>query len=249
MTNNILPQRPTLLLTRPQKDAEAFAQEVLSHQPAAQILISPVLTITPFSTLPDLSAYAAVVFTSRHAVACFAHAHIPKKMTCFAVGEATAEAAKKLGFLVINSAGAAQDLILLVQKTGAAGPLIHPHGQHARGQIATTLTKKGIPCAECVIYDQIETPLSVQARALLTQPQALLVPVFSPRSARLLQRYGPLPNGSEIIAISQTVAACFSTQPHIKTTVACHPNRGAMLKAVLRRFQDMMLIDPTIKGT
>lgn len=249
MTNNILPQRPTLLLTRPQKDAQAFAQEVLSHQPAAQILISPVLTITPIGTLPDLSAYAAVVFTSRHAVACFAHAHIPKKMTCFAVGEATAEAAKKLGFLVISSAGAAQDLILLVQKTGAAGPLIHPHGQHARGQIATTLTKKGIPCAECVIYDQIETPLSIQARALLTQPQALLVPVFSPRSARLLQPYGPLPNGSEIIAISQTVAACFSTQPHIKTTVACHPNRGAMLKAVLRRFQDMMLIDPTIKGT
>ena len=249
MTNNILPQRPTLLLTRPQKDAQAFAQEVLSHQPAAQILISPVLTITPIGTLPDLSAYAAVVFTSRHAVACFAHAHIPKKMTCFAVGEATAEAAKKLGFLVISSAGAAQDLILLVQKTGAAGPLIHPHGQHARGQIAATLTKKSIPCAECVIYDQIETPLSVQARALLTQPQALLVPVFSPRSARLLQRYGPLPNGSEIIAISQTVAACFSTQPHIKTTVACHPNRGAMLKAVLRRFQDMMLIDPTIKGT
>ena len=249
MTNNILPQRPTLLLTRPQKDAQAFAQEVLSHQPAAQILISPVLTITPIGTLPDLSAYAAVVFTSRHAVACFAHAHIPKKMTCFAVGEATAEAAKKLGFSVINSAGAAQDLILLVQKTGAAGPLIHPHGQHARGQIATTLTKKGIPCAECVIYDQIETPLSIQARALLTQPQALLVPVFSPRSARLLQRYGPLPNGSEIIAISQTVAACFSTQAHIKTTVACHPNRGAMLKAVLRRFQDMMLIDPTIKGT
>ena len=77
---------------------------------------------------------------------------------------------------------------------GAAGPVIHPHGQHARGQIATTLTKKGIPCAECVIYDQIETPLSIQARALLTQPQALLVPVFSPRSARLLQRYGPLPN-------------------------------------------------------
>ena len=249
MTNNILPQRPTLLLTRPQKDAQAFAQEVLSHQPAAQILISPVLTITPIGTLPDLSAYAAVVFTSRHAVACFVHAPIPKKMTCFAVGEATAEVAKKLGFSVINSAGAAQDLILLVQKTGAAGPLIHPHGQHARGQIATTLTKKGIPCAECVIYDQIETPLSIQARALLTQPQALLVPVFSPRSARLLQRYGPLPNGSEIIAISQTVAACFSTQPHIKTTVACHPNRGAMLKAVLRRFQDMMLIDPTIKGT
>jgi|TARA_B100001059_G_scaffold233630_1_gene274111 uroporphyrinogen-III synthase len=249
MTNNILPQRPTLLLTRPQKDAQAFAQEVLSHQPAAQILISPVLTITPIGTLPDLSAYAAVVFTSRHAVACFVHAPIPKKMTCFAVGEATAEAAKKLGFSVINSAGAAQDLILLVQKTGAAGPLIHPHGQHARGQIAATLTKKGIPCAECVIYDQIETPLSIQARALLTQPQALLVPVFSPRSARLLQRYGPLPNGSEIIAISQTVAACFSTQPHIKTTVACHPNRGAMLKAVLRRFQDMMLIDPTIKGT
>ncbi|MDG2190730.1 MAG: uroporphyrinogen-III synthase, partial [Paracoccaceae bacterium] len=246
MTNNILPQRPTLLLTRPQKDAQAFAQEVLSHQPAAQILISPVLTITPIGTLPDLSAYAAVVFTSRHAVACFAHAHIPKEIICFAVGEATAEAAKKLGFLVINSAGAAQNLILLVQKTGAAGPLIHPHGQHARGQIATTLTKKGIPCAECVIYDQIETPLSIQARALLTQPQALLVPVFSPRSARLLQRYGPLPNGSEIIAISQTVAACFSTQPHIKTTVACHPNRGAMLKAVLRRFQDMMLIDPTI---
>ena len=249
MTNNILPQHPTLLLTRPQKDAQAFAQEVLSHQPVAQILISPVLTITPIGTLPDLSAYAAVVFTSRHAVACFAHAHIPKKMTCFAVGEATAEVAKKLGFLVISSAGAAQDLILLVQKTGAAGPVIHPHGQHARGQIAATLTKKGIPCAECVIYDQIETPLSIQARALLTQPQALLVPVFSPRSARLLQRYGPLPNGSEIIAISQTVAACFSTQPHIKTTVACHPNRGAMLKAVLRRFQDMMLIDPTIKGT
>jgi uroporphyrinogen-III synthase len=84
---------------------------------------------------------------------------------------------------------------------------------------------------------------------LFTRPQALLVPVFSPRSARLLQRYGPLPNGSEIIAISQTVAACFSTQPHIKTTVAPHPNRGAMLKAVLRRLQDMMLIEPTNKGT
>ncbi len=249
MTNNILPQRPTLLLTRPQKDAQAFAQEILSHQPTAQILISPVLDITPIGTLPDLSAYAAVLFTSRHAVACFAHVPIPRKMICFAVGEATADAAKKLGFYVISSAGASQDLILSVQKTGAGGPLIHPHGQHTRGQIAATLTKKGIPCAECVIYDQIKMPLSVQARTLLAQPQALLVPVFSPRSARLLQPYGPLPQGSEIIAISKTVAACFSTQAHIKKTVVRCPNCSAMLKAVLSRLQDMMLIEPTNKST
>ena len=146
MTNNILPQRPTLLLTRPQKDAQAFAQEVLSHQPAAQILISPVLTITPIGTLPDLSAYAAVVFTSRHAVACFAHAPIPKKMTCFAVGEATAEAAKKLGFFS--------------DKQRRSGARSYPIGAKDRGSRATySPARAACPGPDCYDPHQKRHPL------------------------------------------------------------------------------------------
>jgi uroporphyrinogen-III synthase len=86
-----------------------------------------------------------------------------------------------------------------------------------------------------VAYDQIARPLSAPARAALDAGAPIILPVFSPRSSRLLaheaaQAQAPL----DLIAISAAAAAPWKDRP-VSIAIAAAPDSAAMEEAVAER--------------
>ena len=161
--------KPAVLLTRPQMQAEDFASllgDVL-------VVISPILRIVAVDHDATLLAVAeGVVLTSVHAVPAAAPG---RGRPAFCVGTATAEAARRAGFAVTVGPGDMDGLRPLIGDIKQH--LIHPHGRHRAGDA-------GVPGV--VVYDQKSQPLNDEARTLLAGDTPVILPLFSPRSARLV---------------------------------------------------------------
>lgn len=162
---------PTLLLTRPEPAARRFAAAAAPL--GLPVLISPVLRIVPVAhDAGRLAAAEGLVFTSVHAVPA---AGAGRGRPAICVGPATAQAAREAGFAVTEGPGDAARMLPLLQELGPGW--LHPHGAHVA---------KVLPVPGVVVYDQLPLELSLAARALLAGPGPVILPLFSPRSARLL---------------------------------------------------------------
>ncbi len=160
--------RPVLLLTRPLADSQRFAAML----PEWRAVISPILRIVPVDhDGAALHEAPGLVFTSAHAVA---SAGPGRGRLAICVGRHTAQAAQAAGFAVQAGNGFAESLLPLIRDAGV--PLIHPHGRHLAREL---------PVPGMVVYDQQAQPLTDQARALLAGNAPVVLPLFSPRSARL----------------------------------------------------------------
>lgn len=164
------PDAPVVLITRPEAAARRFAAQVealgLRH------VIAPLLRIieVPHDAQAVREA-TGLVFTSENGVR-FAGPGNGRPAWC--VGPRTAEAAAAAGYDVTEGPGDAAGLIPLI---GDLGPgWLHPHGAH----VAARLPVPGI-----VVYDQLPLPLPPEAGALLRGSSPVILPLFSPRSARL----------------------------------------------------------------
>ncbi len=162
---------PLLLLTRPEPAARRFAAGV-AHL-GLPVVISPVLTILPVAHDADrLAGARGLVFTSVHAVPA---AGPGGGRPAICVGPATAEAARAAGFRVTEGPGDAARMLPLLDGLGAGW--LHPHGTHVA---------KVLPVPGMVVYDQLPQPLTAEARAALAGRAPVILPLFSPRSARVL---------------------------------------------------------------
>lgn len=205
---------PTLLLIRPEPDSRRFAEML----PEYRAVISPILRIVPVPhDAARLAEAGGLVFTSAHGVSA---AGPGRGRIALCVGTRTAEVAQAAGFDARAGNGFAESLLPMI--AAAKVPLIHPHGRH----LAKTLPVSGV-----VVYDQLAMGLSDEARALLDSGVDVALPLFSPRSARLMSesvagaraRLGP-------VAISNAVAANWSGPGHV--VVAAQPDITAMAAAI-----------------
>ena len=161
---------PALLLTRPGDASRRFAAQV-AHL-GLPVVISPVLRIVPVEhDAARLAAAQGLVFTSVHAVPA---AGAGRGRPAICVGPATAEAARAAGFGVTEGPGDAERMMLLL--TGLGAGWLHPHGRHLA---------KVLPVPGMMVYDQVPQALSDAAQNLLAGAEPVLLPLFSPRSARL----------------------------------------------------------------
>jgi uroporphyrinogen-III synthase len=206
--------RPILLLTRPGDDSERTAARI-----GADVIVAPILQIVPVDHDGAALARApGLVFTSAHAVA---SAGPGRGRPAICVGERTGQVARDAGFAVIQGAGTADSLVPLIAASPV--PLVHPHGRH----LAQRLAVRGI-----VVYDQRPQPLTARARAALMGARPVVVPVYSPRSARLL---AGMAAGARaplwLVAISDAAAAVW-TAPAARRAVADQPSGRAMDAAI-----------------
>lgn len=225
---------PTILLTRPQAQSRRFAQE-LRQVTDLPVLIAPLMEAHVLA--PDLpkASFRAVILTSETGAAAAGQlAGLPRRAIC--VGQRTADAARAAGFLPEVAGPDADGLVATLLARPEAGPLLHLRGRDASGAVAERLTMGGIVTESAIVYEQIAQPLGPEARALLAGEAAVLVPLFSPRSARLLAAAvaeGPLaPLG--IAALSPAVAEAARDLPHHWLETAEHPDAAAMCMAVQR---------------
>lgn len=206
--------RPILLLTRPGDDSERTAARI-----GADVIVAPILQIVPVDHDGAALARApGLVFTSAHAVA---SAGPGRGRPAICVGERTGQVARDAGFAVIQGAGTADSLVPLIAASPV--PLVHPHGRH----LAQRLAVPGV-----VVYDQRPQPLTARARAALMGARPVVVPVYSPRSARLL---AGMAAGARaplwLVAISDAAAAAW-TAPAARRAVADQPSGRAMDAAI-----------------
>lgn len=174
------PQLLPVLLTRPAEGNARFAA----------LLDGPVLSAPlaePRFLAPPLPRAEAVIFTSATAVQALGGAVPAPRAWC--VGDRTAAVARAAGFAARSAAGDAEALIKAILAAKETGPLLHPRGRASRGDVAGRLSAAGIPTTEAVVYEMEDRPLSAAARSLLLG--AVIVPLFSPASARRFLRAAP----------------------------------------------------------
>ncbi|MFV0492786.1 MAG: uroporphyrinogen-III synthase [Pseudorhodobacter sp.] len=225
---------PVFLLTRPEPQGAAMAARLVDLFPDAAVVRSPLLT-TDFRAppLPE-GPFSAVVFTSQAGVeAARRLTGLPQRAYC--VGDRTAEAARKAGFVALSAGGAAEDLITIILETGEMGPLLHLRGAHSRGEIAARLAEAGVRAQALVIYEQRAQQLSGAAAGLLAGRNPVIAPLLSPRSARLFLReitrigaVAPL----FCPVLSPSIAAEIPETPDRRVFLATRPDLEALTKAI-----------------
>lgn len=224
---------PTILITRPEPSGAAFAKEVQKViGTKAKLILSPVMQIEPCGELPDLTPIRHLVFSSRHAVEAFARRTDRRDIPAYAVGEATAQAGRDIGLSVTACGGDARQMLKRICDDGLRGPFLHIRGEHTTGNLAKDLNRAGLETVEAIVYRQRSLTLTADAKESLQKKAPVILPLFSPRSARLVLSGAVVKAPLFVAAISENVANEVSPETVRKVIVAQEPTARAMVGAI-----------------
>ncbi|MEK7266376.1 MAG: uroporphyrinogen-III synthase [Pseudomonadota bacterium] len=234
-----------VIVTRPSPDAEIFAREAASI--GAEPVLSPVMAIRVRETTIDLAGAAALAFTSANGVRAFAALSPARDLKAFAVGAATAEAARGEGFREVEAAeGDVESLSRIISKAKLASHILHLAGSERTGDLVRQLSAKGIAARREVIYDalEIEDLASKAAAILADEGENPFVVFFSPRSARLFLRQAARAGltkalrGATALCLSAEIAAAVAEAPWSAVLVAQERTSAAMLRLIADAFAE-----------
>ena len=237
----------TALITRPEEDARPLAEALAARGVAT--VIEPLLAIRPLpeaasDLAKDLAGVQALLFTSANGARAFAELSPRRDIGVLAVGDATASAARELGFTAVESAGGdVQALARLVKQRlkPAGGPLFHAAGSAVAGDLAEILAAGGFDLRRRMLYESATaTALSPETSAALKAGRIDLVLLFSPRTAVTfaeLARAAAV-DASEMTALclSPAVATAVSGLAWKKVEVAEKPDLPSLLALVDKRL-------------
>jgi len=146
-----------LLVTRPEPDAtrEAETLRARGHEP----VLAPLLKIEFIEDVPlNLNGAQAIVITSRNALrALGSHPERDKaiELPLFAVGEATAWAARQMGFtevMIGPGTGAGLPPIICTERHPDQGPLVHIGAEKVAFDLKGALEEDGFDLRRVVLY-------------------------------------------------------------------------------------------------
>ena len=240
-----MPQRPCLMLTRPVSDSARFAAQAQAAGWQGAVLIAPLLEIVLLPLdVTTLRSARTLVLTSQHAVRALSLATDARDWVVWAVGPRTAQEARAAGFAVVHqSGGDAKALLDDLTHSPPPAPVVHLRGRHAAADIAAALQAQGQDATAVVSYEQVARPLSEQAQARLRQGGDVVLPVFSPRSGRLLAdaitEIVPASTRLHLIAISKAAADAVAIIPVATCHIAAHPDARSMCDALASMQQTL----------
>ena len=233
------------LVTRPLEDAAPLVRALADR--GIETIVAPLLAI---AALPDaarrlgdaLIGAQALLFTSANGARIFAAASPRRELPVFAVGDASAAAARIAGFRTVTSAGGdVTDLAALVRAKLAPqnGAVVHAAGSTVAGDLGGALEAAGFTYRRAVIYDAVTAEtLPADATAAMRAGGLDLALFFSPRTAATfvrLVRAADLAHASSAItalALSEAVAAALASLTWQSVRVAAQPTQGALLAAL-----------------
>lgn len=168
-----------VLILRPEPDGSRLAQRLAGHD----CIVSPLLEIVPGDMPPPMDPPAAIALTSRQA-AQPAFRPAWARTPLYAIGPGTAQAARDAGFVRIAHTGDGHALHLR-DALLAARPerILWPSGADIRYDLTAGLAP--LTAARWIVYDARPQPLTMHARAALTDGAIDWVLLTSPRLARL----------------------------------------------------------------
>ncbi len=224
---------PTVILTRPKAQSESFAAKLkAAWGRPIDVIIAPLMEIVPVDASCDRPD--AVIFTSANGVLASERLGLRAGLTAWCVGSKTAELAQKVGFVPRIGPGDADGLVAAIITAKPDGKLAHIRGRHARGDVSARLNAAGITCEDIIVYDQKALPLTHEAKSAVSEQDFVLFPLFSPRTATILNGEGPFAATVHVIALSEAVKAGIEPKVTQHVTLAASPDGNAMLAATLK---------------
>ena len=240
------------LVTRPLEDAGPVMAALRRRGIAC--MVEPMLRMVPLpAPAIDLDGVQGLVVTSANGARAFAAACRRRDLPVYAVGDASAAAARELGFSPVESAGgdvaALADLVARHAAPGA-GALFHPAGRVSAGDLAGRLQALGFSLRRSRLYearpaDAFSAPLQAALAALSEGGEAAPPAVaaaglrwvlfFSPRTAAtfvsLSETAGLADACRRLMALclSRNVAAAASAIEWRALAVAARPEQEALL--------------------
>ena len=229
-----------ILVTRPREDAESFAARLRAF--GHEVFLEPMMEIIPLPAAEaaiDLAAVQALLFTSANGVRVFSARCDRRDLSAFAVGDATADAARAAGFCEVASAGGdVQALARLVagRLKPAEGVLFHPAASKQAGDLKGALEAAGFTLRRSVLYQAMpRRALSADLRQAFETKEIDLASFFSPRTAESFARLAFEAGLSEAlrsvraVCLSQAVADKITYLPWRHIAVAKQPTQEALL--------------------
>lgn len=180
-----------VLITRPQPDAGAFAAECA--QAGMETVLAPLMDIAIRRAPVDLGGAGAVAFTSANGARAFAANCAERALPAFAVGEASAAAARQAGFQTVYAAGGDVDALAALiagRREALGGAVLHAAGARRAGDLIAALAAVGVSGRRLVLYEAVEADKLPDAAvaAIAGAAPADWAALFSPASAALLAR-------------------------------------------------------------
>jgi uroporphyrinogen-III synthase len=229
-----------VLITRPVEDSGPLAALLAARGVVA--VGEPLLAIRPIpGAAPDLDGVQALLFTSANGARAFAAASARRDLSVFAVGDATAEAARRLGFGRVESAGGAVEALAALAAARldpGGGDLLHAAGSVVAGDLAALLGPRGFRVRRAVLYAaEPAAAISPATAAALRERRIDAAFFFSPRTAA---RFVTLVRAVRLDETCGAVTA-FSLSPAVarelapivwaRVIVAATPDQAALLAA------------------
>lgn len=233
-----------ILITRPEPDA--LKLKGLLEDRGYEAVVEPLLSVT-FDDCEsiELEGVSALIATSRNGLRALRHAEVveaARGLTVFAVGSATAEEARRMGFrTIIKGPGTATALAPMIASTldPAEDVLLHLAGDRLAVDIARELEENGFRASKAVVYRmQPATQISDSTREALAEGDIDAVLLMSAETAavwaRLAVRHrlGPLLTEIPHLCLSDAVASRLKPLGNIPVEVADQPTLEEMLALI-----------------
>jgi len=226
------------LVTRPREEAERFADAMRDR--GLDPVVAPILEIEPVDPgRIDLADVQAVLATSRNGIDALARRVKRRDLPVLAVGDATAQLARSLGFRdVASAAGDGDDLADLARARldPAAGVLLHPSGEDVARDLPALLAPAGFTVRRIVLYRaRPVAALPSAAVAALAHPGLAGVVFFSPRTAKVFATLAARVElthrlaGLTAVCLSPAVAQALDPSPWRAVRIADRPDSPSLL--------------------
>jgi uroporphyrinogen-III synthase len=229
--------RRKIWITRARPGADITAERVwaLGHE----AFVAPLLVVRAIPEAQvDLTGVAALAFTSANGVRAFAEKSPERHLRVFAVGAATAQTAKALGFRTVLSADG--DVAALAEgialRSGEfRGIVLHPSASEAAGDLTGVLARRGVEVRPLTLYETVPVTLTAEQLAMLPRLDAVLL--HSPKAARTLARVlrtNPAPQ-LRALGLSKAVIAPLGRARLAEKLFAPFPLEAGLLNLIDRK--------------
>ncbi len=228
------PRPRTLWVTRVQPAADATAARV--RELGIEPIVAPLLEVRAIAGADlDLTGVSALAFTSANAVAAFAASSPERALRVFAVGDATAAAARAQRFSSVLSAQgdvAALASALTARRRELSGVILYPSAAEPSQDLAGALAAVGLQVRQTAVYETVavEPPAVVLER--LHEIEGVLL--HSAKAAQALARFLKGHPAPQLIAycLSRQVARPLGRAGLAQLLSAAQPNETALLALV-----------------
>ena len=241
MTNNPDQENVILLLTRPLDGNERFCLKIKDLLYSCEILDNPIQKIDFLPSLSKVNKNSVLIFTSANGLrAAKKHNLINKK--CFVVGANTKKIAVTFGYDVLGFSKDQENLLKLIKSKKPTESMVHIRGKHTVGNLCDALKRNQFSCLDIIGYNQEPLKIKKQNLQKIHSGRPVILPIFSSRSAELLQSNLDL-TGFNVIAISEAVAKIVTGVELGELVISKKPDLNSMQEATLAILRRLIKFD------